>query len=427
MAKLNPVEGPAQQEQTLDVSAMGRAGLVLLPPDEILADPVGRRYAPADDQTAEREQRLVMQLADSILRDGQAQPVLVRPAMNGDGVIGGYLLVSGNRRLAAAKMAGFNLLAMVMDLDDDQADRIALAENIKRRNLSAIELANKIAEVRSRKGWQGADHTAQVAEYFGVSPAQITQHEKLVALPEDIQGLVHRREMTVDAAYTLLKVPAGVERDAAIEVIRGEVAPDIPEELPHESLEVEGGTETTSEPQTIDPGQPEQAKNEVYEVSDPLSDEGVPSKGKSKSKGKPLSEGLKEQKRKHAERIAKERAEKAAKPAAAKTPPKPIGRKHVEEITGAVGRSRTRAEILEFFQEKIETPNGYPKVMISFAKHLVEEFASGKAESDRGLNTRWSQIATAIDSNSEDAGNPNPNTKSNAGIKKQSPRAKGKK
>lgn len=79
-------------------------------------------------------------LAASIRAHGVMQPVLVRP-----GEFGRYMLIAGERRLRAAKMAGLLAIpALVREMSDAEADDVQLAENIQRKNLTQLEEAQKI-------------------------------------------------------------------------------------------------------------------------------------------------------------------------------------------------------------------------------------------------------------------------------------------
>ena len=76
----------------------------------------------------------VGELAASITALGIIQPMTVRPAEDGR-----YLLVAGERRLAAALAAGLTEVpAIVREMDDKEALEIALVENCQRRDLSPV-------------------------------------------------------------------------------------------------------------------------------------------------------------------------------------------------------------------------------------------------------------------------------------------------
>jgi len=84
------------------------------------------------------------ELADSIREHGLLQPVVV--VARGDR----YILVAGERRLRAHKIAGIPVIRAIVaevDFDDLRMRELALIENIQRENLNAIELANSYQEL----------------------------------------------------------------------------------------------------------------------------------------------------------------------------------------------------------------------------------------------------------------------------------------
>ena len=91
-------------------------------------------------QQFEDDDNRLQELAASIRAHGVMQPILVRP-----GEFGRYILVAGERRLRAAKLAGLLAIpAIVREISDTEADDMQLAENIQRKNLTQIEEAQKI-------------------------------------------------------------------------------------------------------------------------------------------------------------------------------------------------------------------------------------------------------------------------------------------
>jgi ParB family chromosome partitioning protein len=84
------------------------------------------------------------ELSQSILSHGLLQPIVVIEKENG------YLLIAGERRLRAHKLANIkNIKAIIADaeIDDFRLRELALVENIQRENLNAIELANSYSEL----------------------------------------------------------------------------------------------------------------------------------------------------------------------------------------------------------------------------------------------------------------------------------------
>ena len=90
------------------------------------------------------EQEALAELAESIKDHGLLQPIVVIKKDDG------YLLVAGERRLRAHKLAGLETIkAVIADVDIDEAKlrELALIENIQRENLNAMELAHSYDEL----------------------------------------------------------------------------------------------------------------------------------------------------------------------------------------------------------------------------------------------------------------------------------------
>lgn len=82
----------------------------------------------------------LQELADDIKARGILQPILVRPIQGGK-----YELVAGERRVRAAKMAGLKAIpALVKSMTDEEAEEAQFIENIRRKNLTLQEEAQRI-------------------------------------------------------------------------------------------------------------------------------------------------------------------------------------------------------------------------------------------------------------------------------------------
>jgi ParB family chromosome partitioning protein len=90
------------------------------------------------------DEQALQELSQSIVEHGLLQPIVVIEKEDG------YLLIAGERRLRAHKLAKLkNIKAIIADVDIDEVRlrELALIENIQRENLNAIELANSYAEL----------------------------------------------------------------------------------------------------------------------------------------------------------------------------------------------------------------------------------------------------------------------------------------
>lgn len=121
------------------------------------------------------------ELAQSIKEQGVFTPILVRKS------IGGYELVTGERRLRASQLAGKNdIPAIIMDFDDTQMMEISLLENIQREDLNSIEEAQAYQNLMENIGYT----QEQLAQRIGKSRTYVTNSLRLLKLPKDVQQLV---------------------------------------------------------------------------------------------------------------------------------------------------------------------------------------------------------------------------------------------
>ena len=89
------------------------------------------------------DEAALSELADSIKASGLAQPVVVRPGKNGR-----YVLVFGERRCRASKLAGkTSVPAIVRTLGNEQAAEMTIVENLQRQDLNCLEQAQAFARL----------------------------------------------------------------------------------------------------------------------------------------------------------------------------------------------------------------------------------------------------------------------------------------
>ena len=101
----------------------------------------------------EENQEHVKQLSESLLRDGQWNPIIVRPTRDGR-----YQVISGHYRLQASKQAGLKEIeATVRDLSDEEADVISLRTNMLRLEMSAREQGKILSKMMQSYGWNQAE------------------------------------------------------------------------------------------------------------------------------------------------------------------------------------------------------------------------------------------------------------------------------
>lgn len=113
-------------------------------------------------------------LADSLKRLGQLSPILVRPHPTRPDH---YVLVAGERRWRAARLAGWT--SMVALRFDGDADTAALVENLQRVDLTPLEEARGLERLMRQRGLK----QQEVAALVGKSTVQVSSLLKILALP----------------------------------------------------------------------------------------------------------------------------------------------------------------------------------------------------------------------------------------------------
>lgn len=140
------------------------------------------------------DQEKLQELADSIRQHGVVQPILLR--QNGER----YVIVAGERRFRAARLAGLEKVpAIVKDLDEAQVMEVALIENLQREDLNPIEEAAAI-----RFLMQQHDLTQEeVSKRLSKSRPAIANSLRLLTLPEPVQAYLRNGKLQAGHARAL--------------------------------------------------------------------------------------------------------------------------------------------------------------------------------------------------------------------------------
>ncbi|MBE5818947.1 MAG: ParB/RepB/Spo0J family partition protein [Clostridiales bacterium] len=133
-------------------------------------------------------------LADSIKTHGIINPVIVRKV--GDR----YVLIAGERRWRAAKLAGVSdIPAIVKDYDEQQTAVVALIDNLQREDLNTIEEAEGMQRLMDEFNFT----QEQVAQSVGKSRPAVANTVRLLSLPEPVKKLVSERVLPPGQARLL--------------------------------------------------------------------------------------------------------------------------------------------------------------------------------------------------------------------------------
>lgn len=166
---------------------------VEVPLDRIVPDP--------DQPREEFEPESLERLAESLKTRGQLQPIRVR----WDETQGRYVLICGERRWRAAKIAGLASMSCVVSegpVDAGELLALQLIENCLREDLKPIEQARAFRSLMDRNGWSGN----QAAKALGIAQPSVVRALALLELPEPVQDQVEQGALPPGTAYEIGKV-----------------------------------------------------------------------------------------------------------------------------------------------------------------------------------------------------------------------------
>jgi ParB family chromosome partitioning protein len=156
------------------------------------------------------------ELAESIKASGLAQPIVVRP-----GVDGRYVLVLGERRCRASKLAGkTSVPAIVRTLGNEQAAEMTIVENLQRQDLNCLEQAQAFARLSREFGLT----QEQIGKRTGASRESVANYMRLLKLPESVLDLIGQGKLQFSEARLLLEAAAFLEPQRVEEMARNAVA-----------------------------------------------------------------------------------------------------------------------------------------------------------------------------------------------------------
>ncbi|HBX65990.1 MAG: hypothetical protein CL670_09055 [Balneola sp.] len=146
----------------------------------------------------EFDEEKLEELGASIKEHGLIQPITVR-------YIGEkrFELISGERRLRAAKLAGLKEIpAFIREADDEQSMAFALIENIQREELNPLEVA-----LGYKRLLEEFDYTqAEVADRVGKNRTTVTNMLRLLNLPDFIQSALKSNQISMGHARSLITI-----------------------------------------------------------------------------------------------------------------------------------------------------------------------------------------------------------------------------
>ena len=158
------------------------------------------------------ELEALKELAASIKALGIIQPLTLRQISPNK-----YQLISGERRLRAAQIAGLKEVPAYIRVANDQSMlEMALVENIQRENLNAIEIGLSYQRLIEECKYTQLELGSKISK----SRSDIANHLRLLKLPAEIQASVRDNELSMGHARALLGIQDEVEQLKAFHAIK---------------------------------------------------------------------------------------------------------------------------------------------------------------------------------------------------------------
>ena len=201
-ALLGPkVEDKAAQKQAVDAG---------LPSSLMLEQMVPGQYQPR----TRMDEGALYELAESIKAQGIMQPILVRKLDKGANA-GKYEIIAGERRFRASKLAGLDVVpVLVREVPDESAAAMALIENIQREDLNPLEEAQGLARLVQEFG---LTHE-QAAQAVGRSRSAASNLLRLLNLAEPVQTMLMAGDIDMGHARALLSLDKAVQITAGNQI-----------------------------------------------------------------------------------------------------------------------------------------------------------------------------------------------------------------
>lgn len=177
-----------------------------LAPEQLLPNPNQPRQTFPEDSLKD--------LAESIRARGILQPILVRPAQEP----GKWQIIAGERRWRAARMAGLEMLPVIVrDFNDGDTMIAAVMENIHREDLNPIERAKGLKAIQTALNISQVD----LAGYLGLQRGTVNNLLRMLSLPADTQAALAAGKIGLGHAKAIAGLPeqeGALLRDRIIEL-----------------------------------------------------------------------------------------------------------------------------------------------------------------------------------------------------------------
>ena len=176
--------------------------------------PLNKIFANPNQPRKNFDEQALKELADSIAKHGVIMPIVVND--NEDGT---YMIIAGERRFRACKLAGRNTIPVVIrKYSPREIKEISLIENLQREDLNPIEAATAMKQLMiDYKLTQD-----ELAERIGKSRPAVANTLRLLNLCPEVMMLVAAGKLSAGHARTIVPLPAEDQITFANDALRGQ-------------------------------------------------------------------------------------------------------------------------------------------------------------------------------------------------------------
>ena len=193
----------------IDDELIKKCSVYYIPCDAIRPNAMRSRYDFDEDR--------LVKLACSIKNYGIIEPIIVRETDVDDSY--DYEIVSGERRLRAAKLAGLSLIpSIILDIEQEISAEMSIIENVHSEPLNYFEHA--VALQRLKEHYQ--DDFCDVSSRLGLSEHQMSKKLKLLELSYNERQILLNMNVSEDNALGIAQITDKAQRHMLIESICGE-------------------------------------------------------------------------------------------------------------------------------------------------------------------------------------------------------------
>ena len=158
---------------------------------------INKVYANPNQPRKNFDEEALNELATSIKTHGVIQPIVVNKQDDG------YMIIAGERRWRASKIAGLDTVpCVVKNYTERQIKEIAIIENLQREDLNPIEAARAIKQLMDEYNFT----QETVADRIGISRPNIANTLRLLSLTPDVIKMVEQNKLTAGHARCLVVI-----------------------------------------------------------------------------------------------------------------------------------------------------------------------------------------------------------------------------